>query len=851
MIQLDDLLASIRDAATLGAVVARSFEGIAYDSRTLRPGDLFVAVRTERADGHDFIEEACRRGAAGVLTERPRDLSAHSVTSIVVPDTRTALIEWARFVLSRQRLDVIAIGGSIGKTSTQAALLRTLSAGEADDPSIFHNGNFNDRFGLPVALGSLSPSHVTALIELGSDRPGEMEELAELVRPRIAILTNVAPVHTQTLGSLEQIATEQQALVRGLPPDGWAVLNGDDERVRAMAEATPAQVLLYGYDPDLDLVATDVEAGPEGLNLTLVYRGQERRLHTRLLGFHNAYTLLAAAGAALVRGASLDLAVEWLRGLEPLPGRLRPLPGRDGTIVLDDTQSASPRSLAAALEALDIFPQRKLAVLGEISDLSAEQDEGDEALAAQIAGTVDLLVVRGARAAELGRAVAGWGLPEEQLIVTDSVRDSVTALASRLRPGDAILVKGSEEARMERVAEGLLDDPSQAANLLVRQDQGWKQRVSLPFERPTWIEVDLDAIANNVEHARALASPAEVMVVLKADAYGHGAIRVARTAFLHGASMGGVACLSEAVALREAGIRAPLLLLGYTPAWQAREIVRHGLSAAVSSRELALALSRAAQDAGAPPVPVHIKVDTGMSRLGLAPEGVPAFLSVLRGLPGLTIEGIFTHFATADAGADDAFARVQLERFRTLLEALRASGACFRYVHAANSAGLINGLGTEFNLVRIGVLTYGLDPSPRTPARAEFRAALSFKTRVAQVKSVPEGACVSYGCAFVASRASVIAVIPVGYGDGFRRSPCNWGEVLVRGRRAPIAGNVCMDMAMLDVTDIPGVKEGDEVVLIGRQGEEQITADDVARRLGTINYEVVTEILPRVPRMVP
>jgi alanine racemase len=854
LIALEDVLqaAAALDGCVVGRPFAHHFEAIAYDSRSMHPGELFVAVRTERADGHDFAAEACRRGAAGVLVEHGHDFSPAGVTCIAVRDTRAALAAWARLVLSRQDPEIIAVAGGVGKTSTEEALVRALTAGGGDDESIFNNGNLNDLFGLPVALGGLRLTHSLAVLELASDRAGEMAELVEMVRPRTAVITNVAAVHRRSLGGIEQAGSEQLALVRAIPSNGWAVLNADDPRVRAMVPESAAPVLLYGRDAAADLRATSIEVGPDGLELELTYGDQRACVRTRLLGLHNAYTVLAAAAAALTRGLALAEIAARLDGFEPLPGRLRPLPGRDGTVVLDDSQSAAPRSLAAALETLALAPGRHIAVLGEIDDLDQPEDEADEAIAAQLAGSVDLLVTLGAGAEALAHEAESWGLAPAQTLAVSSSGDVPAALAPHLRPGDTILVKGSENARMERVVEALMADPSEARRLLVRQDSGWKQRVFLPHERPTWIELDMAALASNVQAAKDLAGPhAELMIVLKADAYGHGAVAVARTAFLHGASMAGVACLSEAVALREAGIRAPIVLLGHVPAWQARDIVRHELTATVYSLDLAEHLSRAALAASAGAVPVHVKIDTGMSRLGVLPEDAPAFVSELTRLNGIKLEGLFTHLATADAGQDDAFAREQLRRFREVSRSLRDAGHDLRYVHAANSAALINGLDPELNLARVGILAYGLNPSARTPCPPEFRPVLSFKTRVAQVKQLPAGACVSYGCSFVTARPSGIAVIPVGYGDGFRRSPRDWGEVLVRGHRVPIAGVVCMDMTMIDVTDVPGVKEGDEVVLIGAQGSEQISVDDVAARLETINYEVVTQILPRVPRTVP
>jgi Alr-MurF fusion protein len=325
-------------------------------------------------------------------------------------------------------------------------------------------------------------------------------------------------------------------------------------------------------------------------------------------------------------------------------------------------------------------------------------------------------------------------------------------------------------------------------------------------------------------------------------------VRVARTALQHGATMLGAAVLTEAAALRAHGIAAPILVLGYTPAWQAREVVRLGVAVALFSLDLAQHLSRAALALERPPVAVHIKVDTGMHRLGLAPDEVILFAREVATLPGVRIEGLFTHFATADA-TDPAYALAQLARFQALLEKWDAAELPRpRYVHAANSAATFRFPEARFDLVRTGVALYGLHPSAEVTCPADFRPALSLKTQIAQLKHLASGEPVSYGGTWVAPRPSRIGVLPIGYADGFRRAPTNWGDVLVRGRRAPLVGRVCMDMCMVDVTDVPEARVGDEIVLIGSQGGECITAEEVAARLGTINYEVVSQILARVPR---
>jgi alanine racemase len=327
-------------------------------------------------------------------------------------------------------------------------------------------------------------------------------------------------------------------------------------------------------------------------------------------------------------------------------------------------------------------------------------------------------------------------------------------------------------------------------------------------------------------------------------------VRVARTALLNGAHYLATACLSEAIALRQHGIKAPILILGYTPPWQANDIVRHDLTATAFSLEPLRHLDRAARAIGRGPARVHLKVDTGMGRLGVLPADASAFIDAARSLANVDVEGIYTHFACADS-LDPTATLAQIARFDAVLNEMSDGGWRPRYIHAANSAAIIRFPSARYTMVRSGIALYGLDPSEAVRCPDGFQSSLTFKTLVAQVKDLPPGSPVSYGGTFVTERPSRIAVLPVGYGDGFRRSPNNWRNVLVRGRRAPIVGAVCMDMCMIDVTDIVGVRTGDEVVLIGRQGGDAITVPDVARQLGTIPYEVITQILTRVPREVP
>ncbi|GER82544.1 MAG: alanine racemase [Thermogemmatispora sp.] len=861
MILLDHLL-----EATGGSLVfpgrQQQFPAFNHDTRQLLPGELFVAVRGERSDGHDYWQDALRRGAGGLLIEgryfsalseeQRAALQESGAAVVVVADTRQALQAYARAILARWRPTVIAVTGSTGKTTTKEAIAHVLERHFATFKSW---QNYNDLLGLPLSLGRLEEHHEYAVVELGCDHPGEIGDLCRIAQPRIGVLTNISPTQLLYFGSLEHLATELVSLANYLPAEGTLVVNGDDELLR--------RLLRWSDDRHLQaFTATALEKVHVSWEGTEAYwSGSGQALRTRLLGAHFVTTMLAASTVGRLCGLSDEQIAQALAEFAPLPGRLNPLPGLQRTWLLDDTHNAAPASMLAALETLARLPaRRRIAVLGDMFNLGTFEEEGHALVGQAAAGQVDYLVTRGERAALIAEAAHEAGLPAERIIQTSTHEDAARAVLALLEkadqpaerePRDLVLIKGSEEARMERVTERLLAEPALAPERLVRQTPGWKQIVRMRPERPTWLEIDLSAIANNTRRIKELVGPrVQVLASLKADAYGHGALKVARTVLLNGASMLGVATVSEATPLREAGIMAPILVFGYVPHWQMREAVRLGLTITLYSSEAAQALSRAAQ-ALQRTVKVHLKVDTGMGRLGIRAEEIEAIVRLaqeITRLPGLELEGIFTHFAMADA-QDKSYTRKQLARFQQVLQALEAEGLRPPLAHAANSAATLTVPEAHFDMVRPGIALYGLDPSPEVRLPAGFRPALSFKTQVAQVKLVPEGECIGYGCTYVTTRPTRIAVLPVGYADGFRRAPRTWGSVLIHGKEAPIVGRVCMDQCMIDVTDIPGVRVGDEVVLIGRQGEAMLTAEQVAERLGTINYEVVSEILARVPRV--
>ncbi len=379
-----------------------------------------------------------------------------------------------------------------------------------------------------------------------------------------------------------------------------------------------------------------------------------------------------------------------------------------------------------------------------------------------------------------------------------------------------------------------------------------RQLVNGPVEserliaHPSRVEINLDAVASNARLIRArVGGGVSIMAVVKANAYGHGAPAVARAALQNGCDRLAVANMAEALELRECGIAAPILILSYFPAEAIPIAIDLNLSLSVFDEVFAERCISAARSAGAE-LKIQLKIDTGMGRLGILPQSAAAVCGGLWDAAGIKLEGIYTHFATADD--DPRYMREQLKTFNLILSRIREAGIQVEQIHAANSAAVLNCPGSHVNVVRPGLMLYGLEPMPHSGIGDIARPAMSWKTQVAQVKTLPPGSRVGYGDAYRTRGEETIAVVPVGYADGLRRTPSTWREVLIHGRRAPLAGRVSMEKITVNVSRIPGVKAGDEVVLLGKQGDDRISADEVAGWIRSNNYEVVASVAPRVPR---
>jgi alanine racemase len=370
--------------------------------------------------------------------------------------------------------------------------------------------------------------------------------------------------------------------------------------------------------------------------------------------------------------------------------------------------------------------------------------------------------------------------------------------------------------------------------------------------RPTRAEIDLAALRQNVAEIRRLAPRVEVLAVVKANAYGHGALPIARALEQERVAMLGVALVEEGLELRNAGIRAPILVLGGSYEGGYELMAERDLMATVFRPEQVARLAEASRRVGRP-LKAHLKLDSGTGRIGVLPDELDGFLDQASRFPQVKLDGLISHFASADL-ENAEFTREQLRRFQGALARMRARGLEPTWRHLSNSAGVLELPevcdGSELNMIRPGIMLYGLTPAAWMQGSAKLAPVMSWKTEVVHLKRVPTGTPISYGGTWRSTRPSVIATLPVGYADGYVRHFSNRSQVLIRGQRAPVVGRVCMDLCMVDATEVAGAEVGDEVVLLGKQGQQNILAEELAQLAGTIHYEVVCAVSARVPRVV-
>lgn len=805
----------------------RPIGAISLDSRErMSPDTVFWGISGQRFNGSAYANEASKQGAGVVVVESDgfvRSELHEGTSAILVADTTVALHVTAAEARRRFQGLVIAITGSNGKTTVKEMLRSALGSSMRVAASPM---SWNSQVGVALSLLNLPENADVALIECGISKPGEMQTLEAIVRPDRGIFVNVGLAHRETLIDSATTAREKASLFARIPREGWVLVPADEDL--AIAALSRANSIASIIQPNLSELGVTVGSDKKTFSVWGEGAKQEERF------------TLDAAVAVLLSDVALTLAaakllgmspVDALRGLQswqPAGMRLERLTTPDGVYVINDAYSADFESVTRAIRALEneSGDGRRIAVFGGLAQLGQARASTHEAIGRLVAkSTIQKLIVVGEYASEISDSAVDCCFDRADVEHVENSRSAAALLATLTRPGDMVLVKGSRPARLE-----------ETVNLLLT-----------PLA-PAKVYVDLEQLAENLDTLRTLVGPGvQLMPVVKSFGYGLDSRKLAETYEASGADALAVAYPDEGVMLRKHGVKLPIMVQNVL-FHEVSKVVEHRLDAQIADLELAKRLGAHASAAGRS-VSVHLKVDTGMGRAGVSVREACGLARALKGVSGVDLVGLMTHLAAADEAQHDEFTRGQIAAFAAVRDELEREGMTFRYVHAANSAGAVRFPEARFSMVRSGIGLVGyLDME--APETQPFRPVIRFVSQVVSVRELEREHPVGYGLSWRTSEEhQSVAVVAVGYNDGYPRHLSNRGWMSVHGVRCPVVGKVCMDVTMLDVSAIrEDVRPGDEVVIYGtRAGEPQLT--EMASLADTIAYELLTRLSPRVRRI--
>lgn len=848
-------------------------EAVGIDSRRLPRQALFVALRGRQADGHAFLDQARANGAVAALVEAaaPEAATATSapgpgptacLPTIAVRSPLAALQRLAAWYRRHHLGRVVAITGSNGKTIVKDALYAQLVGSFAAAAS---PGSFNSQLGVPLAVLAAPPGTEVAVFEAGISAPGEMAALRDILVPDCGILTNVGLAHIAAFAGRRQLAREKLSLFAAMAPAAppaaaipagsataavlqeagadWLLLPDAGRLGKAAAEEAerlPCRLVRFPGDPALPRLVARHPDGGEGLSERLEIRfpsGRHHELRVRTRSAEIVEDVLMAIGAAHLLGVTEERIAESLRDYTPPPTRLEVWRSPAGVTLVNDLVSADPISVRAALRTTSELAApggRKIFVFGGMRELGPRA-AAEYAAVGALAGEYrfdTLLLAGGGQAGEPLAATRDAYLsahPAGQAAMLEDAGAARRRLRGLLAAGDTLLLKGPRHSGIDAAALDLME--AMAPNRLL---------------------VDLGAVAGNIAAFRRAGRPrTRVMAMVKALAYGSDLVRLSSWLSETGVDHLGVSTADEGVELRRSGIQLPILVTLPTPE-ESHKLARFDLLPAVYSFALVEPLAAAAHAAlpRGRRLPVHLKVDTGLHRVGIAPGEAPRLAQAVTATGALRVTGLMTHLASADDPAADAYTRRQLALFDQARGELAAAGHGDLLCHAAATAGAARFPEARYDMVRIGLGLYGLYPSAAVEAALRLQLAVTLLSRIAEVRTLSRGDRVGYGGSYTVAADSLRAgVLPLGYHDGIPWSLSNRGAVLVDGRPAPIIGRVSMDSLVVDLTAAPGAAAGSEALLFGVRHGAVLRPEDVAAQAGTIPYELLARLGPRVQRV--
>lgn len=815
-------IATLTGARLYGPATGHEIEWLLTDSRSLvyAATSLFFAIKTPSGDGHDFIPELYSRGVRSfVVTALPKEAAERfpEANFLLVPSALKALQRLAERHREQFNIPVIGITGSNGKTMVKEWTARLLAPSMVVTRSPL---SYNSQIGVPLSVWNLNARSQVGIFEAGISKPGEMEALHDIIQPTIGVMVSLGSAHAENFESPEAKCREKMKLFEDCDT---LVFCADDALIaRCVTVGKVGRRLLYWsrHNTSAPLYVKSVEpaANGSGTNITYVYRGEEGSYSLPFADEASVNDSVHCLAVALLMGISREEIAERMAKLEPVAMRMEVSQGTRGYTIINDAYNSDVNSLDIAL---DFLARRASASGGEtVVVLSSILQSGMEAeeLYAEVARMVNSR--RPSRLVGIGREISRFAdlfsVKAEFFPTTEAF--IAAGEAEKFPQGATILLKGARQFEFEKIYDLLT------------------QKV-----HETTLYVNLDAIVRNLNHYRSFMNHGVKMVcMVKASAYGCGATEVARTLQEHGVDYLAVAVADEGVTLREAGITANIMVMN--PEMTAfRTMLHYHLEPEVYSFRVLEALEREAGREGITHYPIHLKIDTGMHRLGFEPEEIDELVALLKAQDALAPRSVFSHFVGSDGSEFNDFTRQQFEIFDTASSKIQKAFPHKILRHICNTAGIERFKEYHLDMVRLGLGLYGIDPY----TNKTINTVATLRTTILQIHNLAAGETVGYSRKGVLKRNSRIAAIPIGYADGLSRHlGCGRGYCLVGGKRAPYVGNICMDVAMIDVTDIP-CKEGDSVEIFG----DNLPVTAISDELQTIPYEILTSVSERVKRV--
>ncbi|GAB4414509.1 MAG: bifunctional UDP-N-acetylmuramoyl-tripeptide:D-alanyl-D-alanine ligase/alanine racemase [Bacteroidia bacterium] len=788
---------------------------VSFDTRTLSHGrdTVFVALRTAHNDGHDFIPQALALGVRNFIVDRP--LSYPGINYALCDDTLSALQHWAMLHRQRFACPVVGITGSNGKTTVKEWLATLL---EGRFQLVKSPMSYNSQLGVALSLLRIHPQADLALIEAGISQQGEMALLHEMIRPTVGIFTHLGEAHADGFASRADKLAEK------------LLLFGEVEQVLALSyqpEVTEALVAagcplrLAGADgPDLHLRLVSVRDQGDTEVLSLTAGAETFEAVIPALGPASRHNALLALLAARSLGLETEAILQRLPLLYPVEMRSEMITDNPEITLINDSYNSDPDSIRNALHLLRRTKghSRRQVILSDVAHLGDQQEAVQRQLLAEAIEVAGADQVR-----TVGPVFAR---------IEHSLRYPTTgALLDAIRyedfVGSTVLLKGARAYQFERIIPLLNRKPN-----------------------ATWFQIRLDDLAHNVRLLKGLLPPGtHLMCMVKAFSYGSGSWEIAQELEKLGVSYLAVAYASEAIELRQAGIALPIMVMNPDPV-SLDLLLRYDAEPEIGNLDLLRRYLRAARMSGARTWRIHLKLETGMGRLGFRSEDIDSLIACIADHPDLEVVSVLTHLAAADDPGEDAFTHGQVQRFGEMYARLQQGLGIYAWRHVLNTSGGLRFPQYAMDMVRLGIGLYGVDPVAGAAVQPPLHEIGALYSSISHLQDWPAGSSIGYGRAQVATRDTRIATVAAGYADGIPRSlGLGRAAFLVRGQRAATFGRVCMDMLMLDVTDIHGVQVGDEVCIFGRQGEAFLSVQELAHAAGTIPYELLVHIGPRVRRV--